>query len=358
MHNTGLWGPRASNAVDVVARLGAMQAQEFPYAKWSIAQRAAGAGDSEIGRLFDEGAVLRTHILRPTWHFVAPEDIRWMLRMTAPRVKAMGASYDRQLQLDARTYTRTNRLLERALAGGKQGTRKELVAVLNRSKVTGTSQRFGHIFMRAEMDGVICSGATRGKQQTYALLEERVPEGKALEGDEALAELTRRYFTTRGPATLKDFSWWSSLKMADCRRGVEILGKRLEHKDVGDRNYWFERGSTPSDVTTRAIDLVQVYDEVVVSYTLSRDALTETVKGKIPRAIMFFWHPILLGGQVIGHWRRRTQGKRTWIETFLYRKPTKNEDRFLDAALHDYQDFLGNSIEVRKQAGSPNDSSE
>jgi Winged helix DNA-binding domain len=347
MHNLGLWGRPATSATEVVARLGAMQAQEFPYARWSIAQRASDVGDSEIAELFDDGAFIRTHVLRPTWHFVMPSDIRWMLRLTAPRVKAMGASYERRLELDERIYARTNRIIERALAGGTHMTRKELVSVLTRSKITGTGQRFGHILLRAELDGVVCSGIPMGKQQTYALLEERVPEGRALDGDEALAELARRYFTTRGPATLKDFSWWSSLKMGDCRRGVEILGEELEDKEVADRTYWFARGSAPPAPTKDVVDLVQVYDEVVVSYTVSRDALTDTITGEIPRGIMFFWHPILLGGQGIGHWRRRSQGSRAWIELFLYRKLSRNESRSLDVALQRYQDFLGAPIEVK-----------
>jgi Winged helix DNA-binding domain len=347
MYNTGLWGDPAKRPEHVVARLGAMQAQEFSYAKWSIAQRSSPVQESEIDRLFDAGAILRTHVLRPTWHFVAPEDIRWMLHLTAPRVKALVAAYERQLELDDRVYARTNRILENALQGGKHATRKDLVAALKRSKVSGTAQRFGFIFMRAELDAVVCSGALLGKQQTYALLDERVSKGNALKGDEALAELTRRYFTTRGPATLKDFSWWSSLKIADCRRGVQMIGKQLECKDVDDRTYCFERGSAPPTLRKNAIDLVQVYDECVVSYTLSRDALTATVKEDTARDVMLFWHPILLGGQVTGRWRRGTQGRRKWLETFLYGKLTKNDEASLDAAIRAYENFAGGPIEVR-----------
>jgi hypothetical protein len=347
MHNLGLWGDPVKGAADVVARLGAMQAQEFPYAKWSVAQRTSAAGDADVDRLFDKGTILRTHLLRPTWHFVLPEDIRWILGLTAPRVKTMVASYDRQLELDERLYARTNRLIAKALEGGKQLTRKELVATLNRSKITGTNQRFGHIMMRAELDAVVCSGALRGKQHTYALLDDRAPKYKVLESDEALAELTRRYFTTRGPATLKDYSWWSSLKMGDCRRAADMLGGKLESKDVDGRTYWFASGSEPPKRSNWTVDLVQVYDECVVAYTLSRDVLSAQVKGDFPKDIMFYWHPILFGGQVLGHWRRRTQGKLLWLEVFLYRKLTRAENRSLDAAVQRYEDFLGEPVEVR-----------
>jgi Winged helix DNA-binding domain len=350
MHNLGLWGSRSKKPRDAVARLGAMQAQEFPYAKWSLAQRVADTDDAAISKAFDKGTFLRTHVLRPTWHFVLPKDIRWMLALTAPRVRSMSASYDRQLDLDDRVYARTNKLIAKALEGGDHLTRKEIVAALNRSKISGTGQRFGHIMLRAELDGVVCSGIARGKQQTYALLDERAPTAKELGRDEALAELGRRYFLTRGPATLKDFSWWSSLKMADCRAAVEMLGRKLDNRVVDDRTYWFERGTGPPKLIKGQIDLVQVYDEAVVSYTVSRDALTAPGPERIPREIMFFWHPILLDGQILGHWRRRNERKAVAVEMFLYEKLSKDRTGALTEAVRRFEGFVGQPIEVRMTA--------
>ncbi len=347
MHNLGLWGradPRS--ATDTVAGLLAMQAQEFPYAKWSIGQRLRSTEDADIDVVFNKGQILRTHVLRPTWHFIRPADIRWVLRLTAPRVRAMSVSYDRKLELDDRVYARTNKLIAKALEGGKQLTRKELVATLNRSKITGTGQRFGHILLRAELDEVICSGALRGKHQTYALLDERVSKGRSLSGDEALGELARAYFMTRGPSTLKDFSWWASVKMGDCRRAIEIVGNELESREVGDRTYWFARGTGPPRSRSNVIDLIQVYDEYVVSYTLSRDAMATTVKGVSLDPMLFFWHPILLDGQGIGHWRRRTQGAHLWLEIYLYRKLKGAEVDSFEKAIDAYRSFVGDPIEV------------
>ena len=347
MHNLGIWHRSEHRPPEVVARLGAMQAQEFAYAKWSIGQRASAVAESDIDRLFDEGTFLRTHLLRPTWHFVAPEDIRWMLRLTAPRVMKMMASADRQLDLDERFYANTNRLITKALAEAEGLTRKELVAELERSRISGDGRRFGHIILRAELEGLICSGPRRGREHTYALLDERVPDGTELDGEAALAGLARRYFTTRAPATLKDFSWWSSLKMADCKRGVELLGNEIEQRDVDGRTYWFPRGSEPPKTTKGTVDLVQVYDECVVSYTLRRDPLTANVDGDIPRNIMFFWHPILLDGQLIGHWRRRTKGKLMWLEVFAYEEPTRAVTRSLGAAARRYEEFVGQALEMK-----------
>ncbi|HEX2240923.1 MAG TPA: winged helix DNA-binding domain-containing protein [Actinomycetota bacterium] len=344
MHNLGLWSTHATRPADVVSRLGAMQAQDFPYAKWSLAQRLEGVGESKVDRAFDKGTFLRTHVLRPTWHFVPRRDIRWMLQLTAPRVIAMGAAANRHLELDDRVFARTNRIITKALEGGKHLTRRELVTALNRGKIMGTGQRFAHILLRAELEGLICSGPRKGKEHTYALLDERVGRGRVLAGEAALAELARRYFNTRGPATLRDFSWWASLKMSDCRAALALLGDELDSREVEDRTYWFARSSAPPKLRNGTIDLIQVYDECVVSYTLSRDALVAV--DKIPREIMFFWHPMLLDGQLVGHWRRRTKGDLMWLEMFTYRKLRAGEKSSLDNAITRYQDFIGRPVDI------------
>ena len=206
MHNLGLWGTPPDDPLQVVDRLGVLQGQEFAYAKWSVAQRTKGAGDADIQALFDEGAILRTHLLRPTWHFVTATDVRWILELTAPRVHALNAYMYRQLDIDPKQLAKSNRLLSKHLAGSAHLTRKEIAAILEGSGIEASGLRLGYFLMRAELDGLICSGAMRGKQQTYALLEERAPNAETLGPDAALAELTRRYFTTRGPATIKDYA--------------------------------------------------------------------------------------------------------------------------------------------------------
>ena len=219
--NQGLVSPSFTTPVDVVSWLGAVQAQDYYGAKWAVGQRMREATDDAIEAAFTEGAILRTHVLRPTWHFVAPADIRWMLRLTAPRVNTTIGSYYRKLGLDDTVFRRTNKALTRALRGGRQLTRDALRQAVDRAGVVADGVRFGFILLRAELDGVICSGPREGKQFTYALLDERVPEARALTRDEALAELTRRYFTSRGPATVRDFVWWSGLTASgrEGRRG-------------------------------------------------------------------------------------------------------------------------------------------
>ena len=225
LHCQRLAAGRLTRPADVVGWLGAVQAQEYPFAKWGLALRMRRATDASVERAFTAGAILRTHVLRPTWHFVTPADIRWLLALTAPRVRAAVAYYDRQLGITPAVTTRANRAVARALSGGAELTRAELKAVLAGAGVAveGT-QRLAHVIMHAELDAVICSGARRGKQFTYALLDERALTPRMPSRDESLAELARRYFSRHGPAQLRDFAWWSGLASADARAASRCRG--------------------------------------------------------------------------------------------------------------------------------------
>ncbi len=224
LQNQLLTSPSTGDPAGVVAALGAVQAQDFGGAKWAIGTRMSGVSNADVDRAFNDGAILRTHLLRPTWHFVTRDDIQWMRRLTAPRVNAQCEFRRRQLELDAPTFARTNAAIELALRDGNELTRGEIDAVFARAgiatKAASGEARLSHILMRAELDGIVCSGAMRGKQQTYALLDERAPHARSLTREESLAELASRYFASRGPATLKDFVWWSGLNMTDARGGI------------------------------------------------------------------------------------------------------------------------------------------
>src|SRR5688500_3869884 len=255
--------PSRGAVVDLIRTLGAVQAQDYPGAKWALGQRVAGATDASIEALFTEGAVLRTHVLRPTWHFVAPEDIRWLLALTGPRVAAAMASYNRKLELTPDVFHRSHDTLARALEGGKHLTRAELGDSLARAGIVARSQRLGHLMMQAELDAVICSGPRRGKQFTYALLDERVAPASTRDRDESLLDLTLRYFSTRGPATTADMSWWSGLGMSDVRRGIEMAGKELRNLEIDGRPHWVVAGRRTRAARPSA-HLLPNYDEYFI----------------------------------------------------------------------------------------------
>lgn len=189
-----LVGPPLDTVTDVVEWLVAAQAQGYAAAKWSLGLRLARASDALVERAFNEGAILRTHLLRPTWHFVAPADIRWLLALTAPRVHALNAAFYRRFGIDDEAVRRLHRALVQALRGGNALTRDELRPVLEAAGLpVAGEQRMSYLLMRAELDGLICSGPRSGRQFTYALLEERAPPARTRSRDEALVELLRRY---------------------------------------------------------------------------------------------------------------------------------------------------------------------
>ncbi|HZA98511.1 MAG TPA: winged helix DNA-binding domain-containing protein [Gemmatimonadales bacterium] len=321
----------------MVAWLGAVQAQEYGPAKWSLGLRLPpGVTDAAIERAIDRGQILRTHILRPTWHFVTPADIRWMLDLTAPEVHRRMCTYDRQLGLDAPVMTRATGIIERALGDAGHLTRGELGAHLGRAGLPGKSTHLAHIAMHAELEGVICSGPRRGQQLTYALLAERAPKAKILPREQALAELTRRYFRSHGPATVRDFAWWSGLKSADAKRGLEM--NRAKSVEVDRIKYWcIGRAWNRRSMRRTTVHLLPVYDEYLVAY---RD------RQAVPHTLYSSWglnvrHALIIDGQTAGTWRTTAGSGLVTLKVETSRSLTAGERRALDRVAERYQRFLG-----------------
>ena len=266
LRNQRLVGARFDAPVDAVRWLGAVQAQDYPGAKWALAQRTHAADNASLDRAFDAGAFLRTHVMRPTWHFVAPEDLRWLLALTGPRVHAASAGVYRMCELDAKLLRRAHARFRKALHGGRSLTRRELATVLKAGGIEASGVRLGYIVMHAELDGLICSGPMRGKQHTYMLLEERVAPAPAIARDEALARLAQRYFTSHGPATAHDFAWWSGLTVTDARKAVALAGSVLEHVVLDGKTYWMTAPMSSDDDDRSTVHLLPNYDEHVVAY--------------------------------------------------------------------------------------------
>jgi hypothetical protein len=342
MRNLRLAGPGLPAPEAVVGWLTAVQSQDYGPAKWSVAQRTDGANDALLEQAFARGTILRTHVLRPTWHFVLPADIRWMLKVTAPRVHAQNAHYYRQLELDADVLARTDALLASALAGGRSRTRKALEAELNGAGVPAADIRMGYILIHAELNGVICSGPLEGKQHTYALLDERAPGAKELNQDEALAELTRRYFTGHGPATVKDFRWWSSLTLREIQRGLDMIGSELQHATIDGLDYWFAEPRPHTAPESPTIHLLQGYDEYLVGYTESRHVsdVTGTAREIILSRPMFIG-AVVLDTQVVGHWKRTVKRDVVSVQAALYFTFDSAQTEALQSAADAYAAFLG-----------------
>jgi hypothetical protein len=333
---------------DVVRWFGAMQAQDYAGAKWGIGQRVRRCADADVDAAYNSGAILRTHVLRPTWHFVPPEDIRWMLDLTAPRVKRAMSYYDRRLELDAATYRRTNSVIVKALRGGDHLTRADVGRALSDAGVVAQGQRLAHILMRAELDALICSGAMRGKQHTYALLETRAPHTRKIARGDARAELTLRYFAGHGPALAQDFAWWSGLTVAEANRGIEIVRERLEPTAIANKTYWSIGNTNRARLNDPTVHLLPNYDEYLIAFkdhSASHDG--PAPGGSAALYDMLSRHVVVLNGRVIGGWRSMIEGHAVIVEPRLMRALDGAQSEALRAAAERYASFVGRPVHVR-----------
>jgi hypothetical protein len=338
MVGLALWGRSpAADPKSVVERLVAMQAQEHAYARWSVGQRCD-VPASVVDAAFDAGELIRTHVLRPTWHYASPADLRWLLALTGRRLDAVNARRYDELDLDARTLRRATDVIADAVAAGPR-TRRELADRLQRRRISPGGQRMPHLLFHAELHMVVCSGPMRGKEHTYAPFDDRVPAGPSFTEEEALAELARRWFTTRGPASLVDFRWWSGLPAAQARAALGAVAPELSSYEQEDRTYWF--AESPRPPKGPRVDLVQCYDETIISYTETRDVLATTdVSFPAPRSIDGFTHVLLCDGRLAGHWRVHRRRGDVKVETRLARTFDERERAALDAAVARYEEFV------------------
>ncbi|HXV42170.1 MAG TPA: winged helix DNA-binding domain-containing protein [Anaerolineae bacterium] len=341
LNNQHLAGAAFEKPEVVVAWQGAVQAQDYAGAKWAVGQRVQGADDAAVEQAFTAGAILRTHVMRPTWHFVAPQDIRWLLALTAPRVHAVNAYMYRQLELDDTLFRRSNTAIAQALEGDQYLTRAELGAVLAQAGIVAEGMRLGYILHRAELDAVVCSGPRRGKQFTYALLDERAPQAKTLERDEALAELTKRYFTSHGPAMVQDFAWWSGLTLADGREGLDMVKDVLIQETVGDQTYWLSPDRPVVKAPSPSAYLLPNYDEYLISYRDNRPAFEPEYAQLFMLRNVAFSHFVVLDGRVIGSWKRTFQKKTVVISLRLFEPLSEAQSQAIRAAAERYGSFLG-----------------
>jgi hypothetical protein len=344
MFTQRLSGRKLAEPNAVVRLLLAVQAQEYAHGFWSLGLRTRDPTYGEVKGAFDDGRILRTHMLRTTWHFVAPEDIRWVLRATSPRVLAAFGRHFRGLGLDEHTQRKTGELVVKMLEGGVQLTRKEIGAELEHQGVSTAGERLAYIVMSAELRGLICSGPMRGAQHTYAMLDERVPPGLTFEEDEALAELAFRFFAGHGPASLKDFTRWSTLTVADARTGVAAVGERLSSMEVDGQTLWFDPAAPKPRTVPVTAHLLPLYDEALLTYPqLNFPAVPGHPH---PPDMVLFVGSVIVAQRNVGTWRRTISGKTLTIETDL--APGLDEEHLaaVSAAAAELTAFLGHAAQT------------
>ena len=335
--NQQLIGTHFKSVGELISWFGAMQSQDYYGAKWAIGQRI-GVTDKKIEKAFDNGEILRTHVMRPTWHFVSPEDIVWMQTLTANRVMKIMKYYNRRLGLDDSVFKKSQKIIVAVLRNEKTLTRLELAERLARSGLLFKGQALAHIVSQAELDGILCSGPRRGKQHTYALIEDRAPKAKLYPVDEALALLIRKYFQSHGPATIKDFCWWSGLTAVDAKLGISKI-KDIKEVEVDNLVfYYFEIQQKP---IPERVYLLPNYDEYGIAYKIREMFLKDTGYVMPPNAgQMIFSHLVIYRGKLVGLWRRSINKDSVNVDIPYFHKPTANVEKLVKEEIGRYKKFI------------------
>jgi hypothetical protein len=330
----------------MVRHLLAVQSQDYPNAKWAVAQRLDGALDAGLDRAFDAGEIVRTHVLRPTWHFVAPDDLRWLLALTGPRVHGANAYQYRLLEIDRALVARSRAVIEKALQGGVALTREELGARLNEAGIPAAGVRLAYLVGDAELEAVVCSGPRRGRGQTYALVDQRIPPARPRARDEALAELARRYVEGHGPAQAADLSWWSGLTVTEARVALESATPPLVRETFEGRTFYASPSEPAVPVRRPIVHLLPNYDELLVAFRDRTDALDPGLPAaaRVPQVILS--HVVTRDGLVVGTYRRRDEPSATKLEIDLKVPLREDEARTLGSAIERFATFLGRPVET------------
>ena len=334
-----LVSPYAVSAREAVGSLLAVQSENPSQAAWAVASRTKNPNQADLATLLDDGAVLRTHVLRPTWHFVRAEDVGWLLDLTGPRVRRVTGQQLRNTHgLDERSIDVAVAAVTEALASQGQRTRAQLADELRERGIPGSGQMLMILLAHAELDGLICSGRTADGEHTYALMSERVPTPRRLSRTEALAELALRYFTGHGPATERDLAYWATLTLTDVRAGLQHVHDRLDSFHHDGRTFWHAPGDAPGGPQEPTGHLLQILDETYRGYQDSRWVLDAA--GDVPRTRETAAGMALVDAQLLATMRRTIAHDHVRFDLRPFRALTPPQIEALDQAAKRYGEFL------------------
>jgi hypothetical protein len=331
--------PHARSAGEAVGSLLAVQAENPSQAAWAVASRTQYPDQADLAGLLDDGVVLRTHVLRPTWHYVRAEDIGWLLDLTGPRIRRVTGQQLRIAHgLDERSIDQALTALTEALATTRQLTRAQLPAELGERGIQASGQLLMILLAHAELYGLICSGRTVDSEHSYALLRERVPAPRRLDRAEALAELALRYFTGHGPATERDLAYWASLTLTDVRAGLAQVGDQLDSFQHDGRTFWHAPGDPPGGPPQPAGHLLQILDETYRGYQDSRWVLDAS--GLVPRTREASIGMALVDAQIVAAMRRTIAPDHVRFDLRPYRPLTPAQIDAVEQAATRYGKYL------------------
>jgi len=350
LQNQQISSTKFQKVQDLISWMCAMQAQDYGMVKWAIGTRLPEITETIVNEAFRKGEIIRTHLLRPTWHIVSSKDIHWILGLTAPHIKPLLRSRHRNLELSESLINRSKTIIEKSLGGGKHLTRDEIMQHLQNDGISTEGQRAAHLMLICELDGMVCSGNPADKKQTYTLLEEWVPKTKSLNREESLAELTIRYFTSHGPATIQDFIWWSGLPVRDAKNGLEMVKSNFISAKMDELIYWFSPSNQASQIKNTAAYLLPAYDEFIISYRDRTDSLLAVDNKKAISENGLFRPIIVVNGKVVGIWKRQSMKDKVLVIPEYFRTVTQKEQEQIEVALKRYSQFLNQKMELVNQA--------
>lgn len=324
---------------EVVSRMGAMQSQSLDLAKWAIGVRLPNSTVKAVNEALDTGKVIRTHILRPTWHFVSAEDLRWMFDLSNPRLKPVYQSYCKTLGADEALIFRGVAVLEKALSGGQHLTKQEISDILHEQDLKVDTRHATLIISYAEMEGILCNGKQRGNKQTFTSLEEWVPRCEKLAKEETLARLATRFFTSHGPATLEDFVWWSGLTLTECRQALELVKNQFIPETINGRTFLLKSDIQVPPANEDSALLLPPFDEFVVSYKDRSELIDEEHYGKVMTKNGLFSPTLMLNGEIIGSWKKAMVKGKPQIELSFFRKTPKRVSDLFSPEVKRVEDF-------------------
>ena len=340
--NQQLLSPLFSQPKELVSWMGAMQAQNYSMVKWAVGMRLKSATIQTVEKALREGEILRTHVMRPTWHLVAAEDIRWMLKLSAKRVIAANESYAKghNLDISEELYAKSYRLLDKILSGKKSLTRQEIAEHFSRSGIVADNHHMTRFMARAEQVGIVCSGEDKGSKCTYALLEERVPPMPELTKDESLARLARSYFRSHAPAVLQDFVWWSGLPVTEARQAIYLIDSELTAEEWNGQTWYIHEDCRTRGKVSGSLHLLPSYDEYLLGYKDRTDVLPKEHYAKAFTNNGLFYPVVLHEGRVIGNWDKGPQKKSISIEHTWFQPETLVDEALLSWAKERYKQFI------------------
>lgn len=346
LHNQKITQPDLKNPAQLLSWMGGIQGQDYGGAKWSMGLRLSGSTSADIEKAIAEGSIVRTWPMRGTLHFVAAADAHWLLQLTSPGNIAAMARRHSELKLDERSFAISADLFAKVLQGGQQLTRDELYALLQASGVDPAGQRGYHLLWRAACDGLICGGTPQGKQQTFALLDDILGQARRARPDHPEAELARRYFTSRGPATWKDYLWWSGLPAAAARAGFEAVKPELACSSLEGREYWRAKNlPAPGTTGSGTAYALPGFDEYLLGYQDRSLVLHPRHAAKVcPGGNGMFASTMVIGGRVAGTWRRSFQKTGVTVEPQAFSPLSKAQRAQFAGAAQRYAAFTGYSL--------------